>query len=116
MAVCSDMLESILGPIHSTCKPSDGAKQSISEDAETDRAKNGKFVILCSHIGKNEMVDVQNLMYLAAPISWDSFSFCEFLNWSVDSVSVIYSPPLTLLRAGLFVSFSTFKDRVHGFM
>ncbi|XP_033606837.1 calcium/calmodulin-dependent 3',5'-cyclic nucleotide phosphodiesterase 1A isoform X3 [Cryptotermes secundus] len=41
MAVCSDMLESILGPIHSTCKPSDGAQQSISEDAEIDRAKNG---------------------------------------------------------------------------
>jgi hypothetical protein len=43
MAVCSDMLESILGPIHSTCKPTDGAQQSISEDSETDRAKNGKL-------------------------------------------------------------------------
>jgi hypothetical protein len=58
MAVCSDMLESILGPIHSTCKPSDGAQQSISEDAEIDRTKNGKFVALCSHIGKNEMAYV----------------------------------------------------------
>ncbi|GFG39959.1 hypothetical protein Cfor_09016, partial [Coptotermes formosanus] len=41
MAVCSDMLEAILGPIHSSCKPSDGAQQSISEDSELDRTKNG---------------------------------------------------------------------------
>jgi hypothetical protein len=34
MAVCSDMLEAILGPIHSSCKPSDGAQQSISEESE----------------------------------------------------------------------------------
>ncbi|XP_069696764.1 dual specificity calcium/calmodulin-dependent 3',5'-cyclic nucleotide phosphodiesterase 1-like [Periplaneta americana] len=41
MAVCSDMLEAILGPIHSSCKPSDSARESISEDAELDRTKNG---------------------------------------------------------------------------
>lgn len=91
MAVCSDMLESILGPIHSTCKPSDGAQQSISEDAEIDRAKNGRFVVLCSHIGKNELAYVQKLICLEAPISWDGFLFCEFMNWFTDSVSVIYS-------------------------
>jgi hypothetical protein len=62
MAVCSDMLESILGPIHSTCKPSDGAQQSISEDSEIDRAKNGKLVVLYNHIGKNDMVVVQKQM------------------------------------------------------
>jgi hypothetical protein len=75
MAVCSDMLESILGPIHSTCKPSDGAQQSISEDSEIDRAKNGKFVVLCSYIGENEMMVFQNIMYLEAPVSWDGFLF-----------------------------------------
>ncbi|KAJ9592934.1 hypothetical protein L9F63_015394, partial [Diploptera punctata] len=41
MAVCSDMLEAILGPIHSSCKPTDSARESISEDAELDRTKNG---------------------------------------------------------------------------
>jgi len=46
MAVCSDMLEVLLGPIPSTCKPSDSAQQSISEDSEHDRAKNGKLVVL----------------------------------------------------------------------
>jgi hypothetical protein len=79
MAVCSDMLESILGPIHSTCKPSDGAQQSISEDAEIDRAKNGMFVVLCSHIGKSELVYVQKLMCLEAPISLDGVPFCELV-------------------------------------
>jgi hypothetical protein len=73
MAVCSDMLESILGPIHSTCKPSDGAQQSISEDAETDRAKNGKSVILCSHIFKNEIVYVRKLMCLGVVFAFVNF-------------------------------------------
>ena len=45
MAVCSDMLEAILGPIHSTCKPGVDAQESISEDAELDRTKNGKYFI-----------------------------------------------------------------------
>jgi hypothetical protein len=62
MAVCSDMLESILGPVHSTCKSSDAAQQSISEDSETDKAKNGKFVVLCNHIGKNEIAIIQKQM------------------------------------------------------
>jgi hypothetical protein len=44
MAVCSDMLEAILGPIHSSCKPSDGAQKSISEDSDTDKTKNGNFL------------------------------------------------------------------------
>nr|CAD7590018.1 unnamed protein product [Timema genevievae] len=43
MGVCSDMLESILGPIHSSCKPQigEGARESISEEGELDRTKNG---------------------------------------------------------------------------
>jgi hypothetical protein len=55
MAVCSDMLESILGPIHSSCKPSDGAQQSISEDSELGRTKNGNFLELHSQICSNEL-------------------------------------------------------------
>jgi hypothetical protein len=55
MAVCSDMLEAILGPIHSSCKPSDGAQQSISEDSELGRTKNGNFLELYSQICGNEL-------------------------------------------------------------
>jgi len=54
MAVCSDMLEAILGPIHSSCKPSDGAQQSISEDSELGRTKNGNFLDLYSQICGNK--------------------------------------------------------------
>lgn len=60
MAVCSDMLEAILGPIHS-CKPNDGAQQSISEDSELSRAKNGKFAVL---FGGNEIWDVKELCFI----------------------------------------------------
>lgn len=64
MAVCSDMLEAILGPIHSSCKPNDGAQQSISEDAELSRTKNGKFVVLFSQISGNEMCDVKEPSFI----------------------------------------------------
>lgn len=43
LAVCSDMLEAILGPIHSSCKPITAeADAAILEEADADRAKNGK--------------------------------------------------------------------------
>jgi hypothetical protein len=53
MAVCSDMLEAILGPIHSSCKPSDSTQQSISEDSELDRKKNGNVLVLYSQFCGN---------------------------------------------------------------
>jgi len=55
MAVCSDMLEAILGPIHSSCKPSDGAQQSISEESELGRTKNGNSLDLYSQICGNKL-------------------------------------------------------------
>jgi hypothetical protein len=64
MAVCSDMLEAILGPIHSSCKPNDGTQQSISEDAEISRTKNGKFVVSFSQIGGNEMWDTKESCFI----------------------------------------------------
>ncbi|XP_049829381.1 dual specificity calcium/calmodulin-dependent 3',5'-cyclic nucleotide phosphodiesterase 1-like isoform X2 [Schistocerca gregaria] len=43
MAVCSDMLEAILGPLHSSCKPTsaESIQSTGSENAEIDRNKNG---------------------------------------------------------------------------
>lgn len=44
MGICSEMLETILAPMHTTSKPG-GARETISEEREiSGKSKNGKFL------------------------------------------------------------------------